>query len=577
MTTATTGDPLADAEALLHAGRLSEAARLFRGVLAQDATNVDALNGLATEALLRGSPAAARPLLARATQIEPGNHATYAGLAQVHALEGRSAEAEHCLATAVSLAPGRLEYRIAQAAAQAAKGEGQAALQALHALARQHPRDARPWQAIGALLLERGRPDGAQAALDLAVQADPGSSASYYLLGLAHARLGQAPQAIRHLQAALDLAPTSAPVLLALTELLLDQGNPAAAERLAREGALVAPGVPDLPCLQGRAMVAQGRTAEGMALLARTAQDAPQAPAPMLSLADAFLLSGEPAKAIAFVQAVQALPDMPASVLVAGAGLLLRAGQVGAGWAAMADTLQAVPNPLGTLRLRAPRSLADTLLFLRFVPAIAARGGNVCLSSAPALAPLLNGMPGLAFDDASPPDGDLLLLGPLAAQEPDGLPLLPLRPAQDQVAAWREAWAGHAGPVVAVAWGGGPGLARDDVLLALPPGALAVSVMTGSARAGLPADGSIRDGGAELAGYADMAALLAAADLVLLPDGPAAHLAGALGRPGVVHAPYGGHMAWAAPWYSSLTVLRRWDGMAARRTLSALSADVVAA
>jgi ADP-heptose:LPS heptosyltransferase len=110
-----------------------------------------------------------------------------------------------------------------------------------------------------------------------------------------------------------------------------------------------------------------------------------------------------------------------------------------------------------------------------------------------------------------------------------------------------------------------------NLLSSLPPASLCVSLVTGRARAALSAYPQVFDAGVRLGDYDDLAAILTAVDAVVLPDGPAAHLAGALGTRGVVSAARG-HFAWGAaeapsPWYPSLRVTTKFDGEALGRLL----------
>lgn len=59
----------------------------------------------------------------------------------------------------------------------------------------------------GQALFNAGNTQEAVAALDKSIAADPGYAASHYLLGLAHANLGDSATAKRHLQRFLELAP----------------------------------------------------------------------------------------------------------------------------------------------------------------------------------------------------------------------------------------------------------------------------------------------------------------------------------------------------------------------------------
>ena len=68
--------------------------------------------------------------------------------------------------------------------------------------------------------------------------------------------------------------------------------------------------------------------------------------------------------------------------------------------------------------------------------------------------------------------------------------------------------------------------------------------------------------GGELADFADTAAVLALADLVICVDTSVAHVAGALGRPAFVLLPFQPDWRWTldretSPWYPALRLFRQ--------------------
>jgi ADP-heptose:LPS heptosyltransferase len=79
---------------------------------------------------------------------------------------------------------------------------------------------------------------------------------------------------------------------------------------------------------------------------------------------------------------------------------------------------------------------------------------------------------------------------------------------------------------------------------------------------------------ADLADFADTAALIAALDLVIAVDTSVAHLAGALGKPVWLMLPFAPDFRWLlerndSPWYPSMRLFRQqrlgdWQGVIAR-------------
>jgi tetratricopeptide (TPR) repeat protein len=568
-----TGDRLAVAAEHLRRRRLSAAAATYREILAEDPNHVEALNGLAVEALMRGSGEAALTFLAHAAAIDPSDATTFANLGQAHILSGRPDEAEACLDMALRLAPDHIDAAIGRAIVLRRR-DPDGAFEELRALAARHPRHALLQHNLGAAYAERREVVQAAKALRNAVTLDPSLADAWRGLGLLEATSGPTESALACLRRAHELAPASLPNVMAFGDLLLKTGGAEEAERLARRAAALSPLSAEPLVLQGRALLMLKRVDEGFKTLAKASHIAPKAPLPFLALAEAFMEHGDLDQAAVCAEEAATLAADAPPIRLAGIALLLRCGRWQAGWRAMSGLLPEELSLTGqTVTLAAPSSFADTLFFARLSPLAAAAGGKVRLVGRTPLAGLLAGTPGLILEEASAvaPVGDLTLLGALLAPEPARTPWLDLNVDGRRAADWRRELQGGARPAVAIAWDEGGPLSLSDLLASLPPGSLCVSLVTGRARAALSAFPQVFDAGSRLRDYGDLAAILTAVDAVLLPDGPAAHLAGALGTRGVV-ATERGHFAWGAteapaPWYPSLRVTAKHDSDALARLL----------
>jgi tetratricopeptide (TPR) repeat protein len=264
------------------------------------------------------------------------------------------------------------------------------------------------------------------------------------------------------------------------------------------------------------------------------------------------------------------------------------------------------------------QGLGDTLQYVRWVPALAARGVRVRLEVEPVLVPLLReGLTHLGDALTVAPQG----LRPRPLPEPcqGSLLSLPHRlggaPLPEAFAAtagadggrgylrsprWRRRMAAGVGPSrVGLVWASGRKLAdgfmaREYERRTLPAAALR-QLLEGLEGAGrqrgdatpavelvclqLGDDRRLADGwggrfAAELprgASFADTATLLAGLDLVITVDTATAHLVGALALPGWVLLPWGSDPRWLrgredSPWYPTLTLLRQpshrdWPGL----------------
>ncbi len=184
-------------------GRWAEAARAYAEALAEEPGNVDALALLGGVALRLGRPAEALAVVERAVGLAPG-HAV-ARLNQGRALLAldRPVEAELAFAVALGARPGFPEARLGRARALARAGrveegvdEAAAAGGSPEALALH-----------GALLVEIGRPDAAEAPLRGALAARPDDARLHADLGACLLALGRDEAAAEAWRAAAARSP----------------------------------------------------------------------------------------------------------------------------------------------------------------------------------------------------------------------------------------------------------------------------------------------------------------------------------------------------------------------------------
>jgi hypothetical protein len=196
------------------------------------------------------------------------------------------------------------------------------------------------------------------------------------------------------------------------------------------------------------------------------------------------------------------------------------------------------------------------------------------------LAPLATTSP----EGEAAPSQPLLLAEAMARLRADAgalampAPYLPIDPAR--LEAWHNGLASLPGPRIGIVWpGDGASLRLEEMLAAVEPHGTAVSLAMGEMRDELASAPHVIDAGHRIAGPEDLAAAVAALDLVIAPDGVAIHLAGALGRPGIVLLPRLPHWVWRqeeegrAAFYPSLSLFQT----AGRNDGAALAADLSAA
>ncbi len=237
-----------------------------------------------------------------------------------------------------------------------------------------------------------------------------------------------------------------------------------------------------------------------------------------------------------------------------------------------------------TILVHAEQGYGDTIQFVRYVPMLARVGAKIVLEVQPPLKPLLasfegalivaRGEPLPAFDLHCP-----ILSLPLAfkteqASIPASIPYL--QAPHDRVEKWKQRLPRQGELVVAIAWSGSATHEQDLVrsiaieklapLLAIPDIqwiSIQRELRPGNAEF-LAAHPKIAHVGAELADFADTAAVLSQADLTISVDTSTVHLAGALGRPVWVLLQYIPDFRWLldredSPWYPSARLFRQPD------------------
>jgi tetratricopeptide (TPR) repeat protein len=250
-----------------------------------------------------------------------------------------------------------------------------------------------------------------------------------------------------------------------------------------------------------------------------------------------------------------------------------------------------------TILLHAEQGLGDTILFLRYAEMVAAKGARVILAVQKALAPLLDGVPGVAqvvaagdpipdFDFHVPVGSLPLAFGTRVETIPwGGVYLRPSGAPGRSPAAGRKACPTKS---VGVCWAGNPGHRNDhNRSIPLPvferlfdtEGIRFVSLqqnlqegdeaILSRHHVDTAAIGAVRD-------LADTAAIVAQLDAVVSVDTAIAHLSGALGRPVWVLTPFRPYWVWLrhredSPWYPSARIFRQpkigdWESVISRLT-----------
>ncbi|MGO9327861.1 MAG: tetratricopeptide repeat protein [Steroidobacteraceae bacterium] len=244
-----------------------------------------------------------------------------------------------------------------------------------------------------------------------------------------------------------------------------------------------------------------------------------------------------------------------------------------------------------TILLHAEQGLGDTIQFCRYAALVRARGARVVLEVQEPLRDLMASVAGVSLivcRGETLPDFDLhcplhslpLALGTRLETIPSDIPYL--RGEADKSQRWVARLGSKQRPAIGIAWAGGlkfdddynrsKSIAASALLPLLDVGATFVSLQKDvhpTDRATLNDHADIFNFGEEFADFSDTAALISHLDLVISVDTSVAHLAGALGKPVWVLLPFIPDWRWLldrydSPWYPTVRLFRqpatrRWD------------------
>lgn len=469
---------------------------------------------------------------------------------------------------------------------------------------------------LGATLLELGLHRDAAEALQAALALDPESPEAHNCLGRVCQAMGYLDQALSAYRQALAGRPDYPEAHYNLGVLLHDLHRPVEAVASFRAALTFRADYADAHASMGAALLRLGRAGEAITVFRRALELTPGAAATWYLLGRAFMEEGRRQDAVsAFDRALTIQPGLAEAHWYRGI-TLLASGELAAGFAEYEWRYRVPELRLEERRLPAPGweggglrgrtilvhadpGLAEVMLFARFLPLLAARGGRVILECDAGLARLLEAMPSLAQvvsrgDPLPPFDCQLSLqsLPHVLASNPFTIPNeVPYLPVQT--------WSGKIpvlppgeGLRVGLAWGGGSeehpaGALTLRTLMPLLdlPGITWYSLGEGPEKPDdekVPEANSLQDLVPLIHNLTDRAAMAGQLDLIISTDGPSAHLAGGLGLDCWVLVPANPTWYWVSAdeecsWYPTARIFRQpragdWTSVVEeiRRALAAL-------
>jgi len=426
---------------------------------------------------------------------------------------------------------------------------------------------------LGNLLREGKRHVDAEASYRRVLALIPGHAQAHNNLGAALCEQRRFEEAAEHFRRATELRPGYAEAYANLAHALRAVGRPEEAQAACRQAITLAPGLAVAHLNLGLALQDTGRMDEALASFRRASALDPASAMAIACEGMLHLLRGNLAAGWEKYEARWKIGDLPPRDFVQ-------------------PQWRGEPLDGKTILLHAEQGFGDTIQFLRYLPLLAARGGNVVLEIQKPLVPIVTptaGVKVLARGDPLPPfDVHCPLLSlPLAFATtlyriPAEIPYLSAAP--DRVAYWRVRLGSEGGLKVGIAWAGSP-IHRNDrnrsiAVERLKPllelaGARFFSLQAGGRSADLAAiePVPVADLSAELTDFGETAAAVANLDLIICADTALAHLAGALGKAVWTMLPFAPDWRWLiarsdSPWYPSMRLFRQprpgdWDGVVA--------------
>ncbi len=602
------------ADAVRHhqAGRLTDAERLYRQVLAIDPRHADSLHLLGVIGGQTGHHELAADLMSRAINVDPKQAAYHSNLGIALRQQGRLDEAVTSFRAALDLRPDFAEAHNNLGIALKEQGRLEDAIASYRKAIEHDPNYTGAHNNLGIALKDSGLPAEAIASYLRAIDLDPNYPGAHNNMGIALKAQGRLDEAIASYRRAIALDPNYAVAHNNLGLALKEQGRWDAAAACFRAALDIRPDFPEAHNNLGTVLGEHARQQEAVACYRKAIELEPDFPEAYNNLGTALRAQQRLDEAVcSYQRAIGLKPDYAEAHTNLAMALLAR-GDMAAGWEEYEwrwkapDTIEArrdfaQPQWRGehaagrTLLIHAEQGLGDSLQFCRYAPLAAATGLRVILEVPVPLVRLFRGLPGVdrvvtrgrggaGFDLHCPMLSLPLALGTTITTIPNVVPYL--QADASEVAAWRTRLdtLGMPGRRIGLAWAGSSRLhsptgaaldrrrsiAPDRLapLLAVP-GLRFVSLQKGGPAA--PADFPLLDCMGEMEDFADTAALIANLDLVIAVDTAVVHLAAALGKPVWLLDRFDPDWRWLvgrrnSPWYPTLRLYRQprpgdWDSV----------------
>ena len=594
------------------AGRLEDAERGYRAVLAADPKHADAWHLLGVIAQQRGQAAQAVEHIKRALELSGPQGAYLGNLGVAYEAMGRSAEAAVALEQAVALEPSSFTAQFALANALTSLGRLEEAVERYGRALALQPNSASVHNNLGNALQALNRHNEAAACYRQTIALQPTHGRAHYNLGVVLKNAKKLTEAADSFRRALALIPDLAEAHVNLGAVLHDLGHLEEAVLHARTAIKLNP--KDAAAFNNLGTVLRdlAQFDEAMECYAAALALCPTLAEASHNEGAALQAEGRNDEALERYRRAQELNPVFADVEQNAALLMLMSGNFKGGWGAYecrwrrfrsGTGFRDFPYPRwegesgtnGTVLVWGEQGVGDKVLYAGMIPDLLARGHGVVMETDARLVALFErSFPGVkAVAKQNPPDEatqrpDIRWHSPLASLgrwlRPDAasFPQREAYLAPDK--ARRARYRAHlevagTGPIVGISWiSRNPNIGQHKTLdlkqwapILQTPGVRFVDLQygdTASERAAVEAELGVHiehisdlDLREDIDG---VAALAAACDLVISVSNTTVHLAAAVGRPTwvIVPASVGNLWYWMrgshhTPWYKTVTIFRQ--------------------
>jgi tetratricopeptide (TPR) repeat protein len=504
------------------AGRLAEAERIYRQVLAQHPDHADALNLLGVLVGQAGRRDAAVELIRRAIRIKPDYAEAHGNLGIALKDKGQLDEAIAAYRHAIALRPNYTEAYYNLGNALKGKGQLDEAIAAYRQAIALRPNFPEAHCNLGIALKDKGRFDEAIAAYRRAIALRPNYAEAHCNLASALKDTGQLDEAITAYRQAISLRPNFAEAYSNLGNALTDRGQLDEAIAAFRQAITLNPNLPAAQSNLGIALTDRGHLDEAIAACRQAIALRPNYAEAHYNLGNALAGKGQLDEAVAaFRQAIALNPNIPEAHSNLGNALRDK-GQLDEAIAACCQAIALRPNyaeahnnlsfallargdfqrgweeyewrskckdfpsrprnftqpqwdgsslEARTLLLHTEQGFGDAIQFIRYVPLVAQRGGRIIVECQAQLQRLFQNMAGRCqiVAEGQPLPGfdlrcSLLSLPRIFRTTLDNIPqIVPyLSPEPALVDAWSRTLGAPDGQLrVGLAWAGNPRFKGD--------------------------------------------------------------------------------------------------------------------